>query len=456
MGKDLSFKFKNAYDVCDEAEVKNIYDYAEGYRDFLNNAKTERDAVKKAIALAEKEGFKEYKLGDKIEKGGKYYCNNRNKSLYVFVIGKEDITNGIRISAAHIDSPRIDLKQNPLYQDGEMAFFKTHYYGGIKKYQWTTIPLAIHGVVVKENGETVDVCIGEDDNDPIFYVTDLLPHLGKDQMSKTMSEGVTGESLNILVGSKPEGDGDDKLRSGVLAILNEKYGITEADFVSSELTCVPAYKVRDVGFDRSLLGGYGHDDKVCSYPALTAIFEASKTQPEHTLMAILADKEEIGSCGNTGMKTAYFVDLIAEIADQLGANERIVRANSKCLSADVNAAYDPNYSEVYEKKNCGYVNKGVVITKFTGARGKSGSSDASAEYLGFIRKILNEAGVVWQHAELGKVDQGGGGTVASYIAEKNIDTIDMGVGVLSMHAPYEVISKADLYMTHKAFAAFNK
>nr|MBQ4320390.1 aminopeptidase [Clostridia bacterium] len=452
--EQLCYKPKNVYSVADEATEKAIHDYAEEYKTFLDASKTEREAVVEGIRLAEAKGYVPYKLGEKVTAGGKYYYNNRGKSLFVFNIGSAPITEGIKIAAAHVDSPRIDLKQRPLYEDSGIGFFKTHYYGGIKKYQWTTIPLALHGTVTRADGSTVDVVIGEDDSDPVFYITDLLIHLAKDQMVKSLGEGISGESLNIVLGTKEFKDDkvDERVKLNLLNILYEKYNITEADFLSAELTMVPAYKSRDIGLDRSLIGGYGHDDRVCAYPALSAIFEVEN--PTHTTMAVLADKEEIGSNGNTGMKSSILVDLIDAIAASFDVSGAVVRAASQCLSADVNAAFDPNYPEVLERRNCAYLNNGVVLTKYTGSRGKSGTSDASAEFVGCIRKIFDEAGVIWQTAELGKVDQGGGGTVAAYIAEQNIDVVDLGVAVLAMHAPYEVIAKADLYMTYRAFAAF--
>ena len=451
----LFYDHTNVYKAIDEVEKDRMNEYAKGYLSFMAKAKTEREAVAEGIAMAKAEGFVPYTMGMPIERGGKYYYNNRGKALYLFTVGKKSLEEGIRISAAHVDSPRLDLKQVPLYEESEMVFFKTHYYGGIKKYQWTTIPLALHGVIYKKDGERVDVVIGEDDCDPVFYINDLLPHLGKDQMKKSLAEAFTGEDLNILIGSEPvKDDTKDAVKLNIMILLNEKYGITEADFLSAELTAVPAFKPRYVGFDRSLIAAYGHDDKVCAYPALTALFE--NPEPEYTLMTILADKEEIGSEGNTGMKCQVFTDIMEEISRAMGANYHVVKENSKCLSADVNAAFDPNFAEVYERKNSSYINHGIVMTKFTGARGKSGSSDASAEYVSFVRNIFDKHGVIWQTGELGKVDQGGGGTVAAYIAQKNIDTVDLGVAVISMHAPIEVISKADLYMAHKAFSAFNK
>ncbi len=451
---ELSYKKKNVYSSVSEDEIAKINEYAKGYCAFLDAAKTEREAVKKSIEMVSAYGFKPYDFGDKLEVGGKYYYNNRGRALYLFVIGSENLENGIRISAAHIDSPRLDLKQNPLYEEGNMGFMKTHYYGGIKKYQWTAIPLALHGVVITGDGKSIDICIGEDDNDPVFYINDLLPHLGRDQMAKTASQVVPGEKLNVLVGSIPLGEESSDIKLGILKILSEKYGIKEEDFLSAEISAVPAFKARDIGFDRSIIGAYGHDDRVCAYPALSALIETEA--PVHTIMTILADKEETGSGGNTGMRSDIFTDLIAEISAAMGANERKVRAASRCLSADVNAVFDPNFADVYETKNSAFLNCGVVMSKYTGSGGKGGTSDASAEMVAFVRDLFAKEGVIWQSAELGKVDQGGGGTVAVYIANHNIEVVDLGVGVISMHAPYEAISKADLYMTYKAFLAFNK
>lgn len=452
----LFYERKNALTDIAEDDEKAIFDYAEGYKKFLDLAKTERESVDYAVKYAKENGFSEFEYGKKYKAGDKIYFNNRGKSIYLVVIGKENIEKGVSIAAAHIDSPRIDLKQCPLYEDSGMAFFKTHYYGGIKKYQWTAIPLALHGTVALKGGKKLDLCIGEKADDPVFYITDLLPHLGKDQMANTGGKLIKGEGLNILVGSKPfHGEkAKDSIKLNILSILNKEYGIVEEDFLSAELTLVPAEKARDLGFDRSMICAYGHDDRVCSYPILTAAVEASKKTPKHTLITILADKEETGSNGNTGMKTQAFDDMLDEICINMGANPRIVYANSRCLSADVNACYDPNYAEVYEAKNSAFINCGVCVTKFTGSGGKSSTNDASAEYMAEIRDILDGAGVSWQTGELGKVDQGGGGTVALMIAQRNIETVDIGVAVLSMHAPYEVISKSDLYAAYKAFSAF--
>ncbi|MBQ9744010.1 MAG: aminopeptidase [Clostridia bacterium] len=450
----LFYKKENTFANADETYSKRVSDYAEGYKAFLDNAKTEREAVCESIKMLKNAGYTEYNLGDKIEKGGAYYFNNRGKSLYAFRIGEENPERGIRICAAHIDSPRLDLKQHPLYENEGLAYFKTHYYGGIRKYQWVTIPLALHGVVTLINGENVEITIGENENDPVFCITDLLPHLAKEQVSKPMGSVFTGEGMNLLIGSQPFGKCDEAVKLNVLSILNEKYGISENDFMSAELVALPAGKARDMGLDKSMIHAYGHDDKVCAYPALTSVIDCKDS--EHTVMCILADKEEIGSDGVSGMKSSLMVDIINEIAVATGANASVVRANSMCLSADVNAGYDPMFPEVYEKRNSAIMNCGVVMSKYTGSGGKSSTSDASAEYVAYIRRIFQEEGVIWQTAELGKVDAGGGGTVAKYIANQNITTVDLGVPVLSMHAPYEVIAKNDLYETHKAFCAFCK
>ncbi len=451
----LFFKAKGTYEVLSDEDISAAYDYAESYKKYLDASKTERECVTASIKMLEEDGFVPYSFGMKVNAGEKYYYNNRGKSLVAFVIGTESIENGVYFSAAHIDSPRVDLKQHPLYEAEGLGYLKTHYYGGIKKYQWTAIPLALHGVIVKADGTTENIVIGEDDSDPVFYIDDLLPHLAKDQVRKPLGEGIDGEQLNLLSGSRPFEKGmPEGVKLNILKLLNDKYGMTEADFMSAELSAVPAWKARDIGLDRSLIGSYGHDDRVCAYPSLTALMAVK--DPVHTTMAVLADKEEVGSDGNSGMQSAVYYDIIAAIAEAMGVSEKIVRANSKCLSADVNAAVDPNFPGIQERRNACVVNGGVVITKYTGARGKSGTSDASAEFTGFVRNLLDGAGIVWQTSELGKVDQGGGGTVAKYIANHNIDVIDLGVPVLSMHAPYEVVSKTDVYMTHKALEAFFK
>ena len=448
---ELLYQKRNFFE-CMPEKKDAAYAYAKKYMDYLDRSKTEREAVAHTIALAKAKGYTEYKLGDKLECGGKYYLNNRGKSLYLFNIGEDSPEKGIKILAAHIDSPRLDLKQRPLFEEGGMAFLKTHYYGGIRKYQWTAIPLALRGVVVKKDESVVDVMIGEDEGDPILYVNDLLPHLAKEQSEKPLATAISGEQLNLLIGSEPEDGEKDAVKKNVMALLCEKYGICEDDFVSAELCAVPALKAKDVGLDRSMIAAYGHDDKVCAFPSVTALFET--TNRAATSMVVLADKEETGSDGNTGMQSRMLFDLIEEIAEQRGANPRLVRANSFCISSDVTAAYDPNFAEVYEKANSAFLNCGVALSKYTGSRGKSGTSDASAETVGKIRRIFAENDVVWQSAELGKIDIGGGGTVAKYIANLNIDTIDIGVPVISMHAPYEVISKADVYSAHVAFLAF--
>ncbi len=457
MLEQLSYKKKNIYEEASPEKIKAIYDYSVGYMKYLDAAKTEREAVVASIALAKKAGYTEYKIGDKISIGDKKYLNHKGKCFVMFSVGENDIErDGVKILAAHIDSPRLDLKQVPMYEDSGMGFLKTHYYGGVKKYQWTAIPLALHGVMVKADGEIVDVNIGEDDSDPIFYINDLLPHLGQKQAAEPLGSAISGETLNILIGGLPYDDKDvsDKIKLTALSMLNDKYGVTEEDFLSAELSLVPAYKARDIGFDRALVAAYGHDDKVCSYPAITSLIDHADTK--HTVVVVLADKEEIGSVGISGMQSAVFMDVIEEIALALGKNPRVVRNSSKCLSADVTACYDPNFSDVYEKRNSAMISCGTTMSKYTGARGKSSTNDASAELVGYFRKIFAENGVIWQTAELGKVDAGGGGTVAMYIANQNIETVDLGVPVISMHAPYEVVSKADVYSTYEAFSAFIK
>ena len=450
----LFYKKKDFYEQFGEEELKAAFEYAKGYAAYLDDSKTEREAVARSIADAEKNGFVPYSFGMELEVGGKYYYNNRDKNLFVFTIGKESLENGFRISAAHVDSPRIDLKPCPLYQEGGMSFFKTHYYGGIRKYQWVTIPLALHGVVVKADGTVVNVTIGEDDSDPLLYINDLLPHLGHGDDKKPMGEAIPAEKLNVLVGSIPCGEGEDAIKLNVMKLLNEKYGIVEEDFLSAELCVVPAMKARDVGLDRSMIGAYGHDDRVCAYPALTALFD--NVGGEHSLMCILADKEETGSDGNTGMSSDLILDLIASISTALGVDPIKVRANSKCLSADVSAAYDPNFAEVFERRNAPMLSCGAILMKYTGSRGKGGTSDANPEFIGWLRGVMAKDNVLWQTGELGKVDVGGGGTVAKFIAKHNIDTVDLGVPVISMHAPYEIVSKVDVYETYRAFCAFSK
>ena len=449
----LTYQSKNAAKESDQKKKDAVFKFAKGYMSFLDQCKIEREAVRYAVSLAEKNGYVPFEYGKTYRPGDKVYYDNRGKSVILANIGTESPEEGFGIVAAHIDSPRVDLKPDPLWEKDEIAYFKTHYYGGIKKYQWPTIPLALHGRVVKENGETVDFTLGEKDEDPVFYITDLLPHLGYEQMAKKASDIISGEEgLYALAGATPADDKDakDAVKLGVLKILQEQYGMVEEDFLSSELTLVPAMKARDVGFDRSMIGSYGHDDRVCAYPGLMAILNAKK--PKYTAVCVLTDKEEIGSSGNTGLNTNYLYDFLVELCGT--GNVRKAMRNSWCLSADVNACYDPNYWRSFDKQNASLLHHGTVITKYTGARGKSGTSDASAEFVGKIRAILNKDHVVWQTGELGRVDAGGGGTVAQYIAKLNIDVVDLGVPVLSMHAPYEVISKYDLYATYEACLAF--
>ena len=449
----LTYSSVNAAKVGSAGKEAATVTFAEGYKAFLDECKIEREAVRYAIRAAEKKGYKPFQYGKKYKAGDKVYLDNRGKSVILANIGTASFEEGFGIVAAHIDSPRIDLKPNPLCEKDEIAYFKTHYYGGIKKYQWPTIPLALHGRVVLANGETVDFALGEKEEDPIFYITDLLPHLAQEQMAKKAGEFISAENgLNVLVGATPTKGKDDKdpVKLFVLKYLHENFGMVEEDFLSAELTLVPAMKARDVGFDRALIASYGHDDRVCAYPGLMAVLDANK--PKYTAVCVLTDKEEIGSTGNTGLNTNYLYDFLSELCGE--KNVRLAMRNSWCLSADVNACYDPNYADAFEKQNASQLNHGVVITKYTGSRGKSGTSDASAEFMGKIRTILNQNKVVWQIGELGRVDLGGGGTVAQYIAKLNIDVVDLGVPVLSMHAPYEVISKRDLYATYEACLAF--
>ncbi len=452
---DLTYKRQNIYAIADEAERKRIAEYCEGYKKFLDNGKTERETVDETVKMVEAAGYKHYTLGDKINKGDKLYLINRGKALFILRAGTADVAkNGVRILVAHVDSPRLDLKQVPLFEKSDIAFLKTHYYGGIKKYHWLTIPLALHGVVVLKDGKKVNICIGEQESDPVFYITDLLPHLSQELNTKTIADGFQAENLNLIIGGIPaDGEEKDAVKIGVLRLLNEKYGIIEEDFLSAELEAVPAVKAKDVGLDRAFVASYGHDDRVCAYPEITATLE---TDTEQTVLTILADKEEIGSEGNTGMQCILIRDILDEIAKSYGVNPAVLREHSMCLSADVTAGYDPAYASAFEEMNVGFVGKGVTMNKFTGARGKSGSNDASAEFIGYLRSVLARDGVIWQTGELGRVDLGGGGTVAKYIANNNIDTVDMGVPVLSMHSPYELVSKADVYSAHKAFSAFIK
>ena len=450
-------KKENGWKSVNDEKRQAIFDFSKGYMDFLNQAKTEREFVKKARKLADQNGFKDIIEFDTLKPGDKVYFVNRNKSMYLAVIGTESIEKGLHIIGSHVDSPRLDLKPNPLYEDTEMAYFKTHYYGGIKKYQWTTIPLSIHGTIVKTNGEKIDICIGEDENDPIFTITDLLPHLAQDQMEKKLKNGIDGEDLNLLIGSIPyEEKGKDQVKLNILNILHQKYGITEADLTSTEIEVVPAFRARSMGFDESMVAAYGQDDKVCAYTSLVAMMELENVK--NTAICILSDKEEIGSMGNTGMESHMFDFFVSEILNKLGVNKPNlldkVFCFSKMLSSDVDAGFDPIYASVSDKINAGFLGKGISLNKYTGARGKSGASDANAEYVAWVRKVLEENDIHYQVAELGKVDVGGGGTIAYIIANKGADVIDCGVPVLSMHAPYEVTSKYDIYSAYKTYKAF--
>ena len=447
---------KNGLSLASEETVNSAYAYADGYKKFLDNAKTEREAAKIAVLMAEKKGFVPFEIGKEYKAGDKVYFNNRGKTVAFAVIGKQTADNGINITAAHIDSPRLDLKPNPLYEDSELALFKTHYYGGLRKYQWTAVPLAIHGVFALKDGTVKEVSIGENEDEPKFVINDLLPHLSAEQNKRTLSDGIKGEELNVLVGSRPfkADEGSELVKLNILNLLNQKYGISEDDFLSAELEMVPAHKACDIGFDGSLIGAYGQDDRVCAYPALTAILEVEN--PEKTALAILADKEEIGSTGNTGLESDFLRYVIGDIAKMQKVDATVALRNSNCLSADVNAGFDPTFPDVMDRRNASFLNYGVVVTKYTGARGKSGTSDASAEYAAYVRNMLDKAGIVWQTGELGKVDLGGGGTVAMYIANMGVDVIDLGVPVLSMHAPFETTSKFDVYMCYKAMYEFMK
>lgn len=455
--QDLLFNKKvNAAETLSDDEIKTADDFCEGYKDFLYNCKTEREVAKWAEETAVKVGFKPFnEFGEPLKAGEKVYVMNRGKAIMLCVKGKKPINEGVRIAAAHIDSPRVDLKQCPVYEDSSIAYFKTHYYGGIKKYQWAAIPLSLHGRICKNDGTYVDVRIGEDKGDPKFCITDILPHLAIEQYQRKPNELIKGEEMNILIGSRPfkDDDASEKTKLNILKLLYDKYGIVERDFLSAELELVPAFTVDDIGFDRSMIGGYGHDDRVCAYPAFEAILNLDVV-PEYTAITVLTDKEEIGSMGNTGLNSSYMKYFIEDLARLEGFEGRDVLRHSKCLSADVNAAFDPTWAFAFEKNNASMLNGGVCVTKFTGARGKSETSDASAEFVGWVKALLENNGVVWQSGELGKVDGGGGGTVAMYVANLDVDTIDVGVPVLSMHAPYEVVSKLDVYMAYKAFKVF--
>ncbi|WP_409968565.1 aminopeptidase [Bengtsoniella intestinalis] len=449
----LSVK-KNGYDRFDHSQLPAMEDYCTDYKAFLDAGKTERACVKEFIRQAEGQGYVPFVRGMALEAGSKVYWNNRDKGLMLAYMGNLPLDAGAQISASHIDAPRLDLKPNPLFEDSELAYLKTHYYGGIRKYQWVTIPLELRGVVSLKDGTNVEVNIGADAGDPNFVITDLLPHLGQEQGRKPLNEAISGESLNLLVGSKPIGEagGSGRAKLAVMKLLNEKYGIVEDDFTSAELEAVPAGNACDIGLDRSMIGAYGHDDRVCSYAAVKAMFDLTEI-PQKTAICVLADKEEIGSDGVTGMKSWVFDDFMEALCDIQQVNVRECYGNSFCVSADVTAAFDPQFAEVFEKRNAAFVNYGVGINKYTGARGKSGASDATAEAMAYIRRVFDDANVIWQVNELGKIDVGGGGTVAAYMANRNIDTVDAGVPVLGMHAPFETVSKLDCYQTYLGMKA---
>ena len=462
MGDSLKEKLfdkkESGWKDLDENTKNEVFALSKRYMDFLNVSKTEREFIKNARKMADEHGFRDIMEFSSLKPGDKVYFVNREKSMYLAIIGEESVENGIHIIGSHVDSPRLDLKPNPLCEEGGLAYFKTHYYGGIKKYQWTTIPLSIHGVLVKANGEKMEVNIGEDENDPIFTITDLLPHLAQAQMEKKLKDGVEGENLSLLVGSIPydEKECAEQVKLNVLNILNKKYGITEADFTSSELELIPQFKARSLGFDESMVAAYGQDDKVCAFTSLAAMMEL--TNVKKTAVCILSDKEEIGSMGNTGMESHMFDFFISEVLNKLGINRPNlldkVFCFSKMLSSDVDAGYDPLYASVSDKHNAGFIGKGISLNKYTGARGKSGASDANAEYVAWVRNVLESNGIKYQVAELGKVDIGGGGTIAYILANKGTDVIDCGVPVLSMHAPYEVTSKFDVFEAYKTYGAF--
>ena len=452
----LCMEKKNGQLRVDDECLKKADDFCEGYKTYLDNGKTEREAVTAAIRLAEAAGFAPQEKGRVYQPGERYYVNNRGKCAAFVVVGKEDASHGVRIGAAHIDSPRLDLKPNPLYEDIELGLLKTHYYGGIRKYQWVTIPLALHGVIAKKDGTVLNVVIGEDEKDPCFVINDLLPHLAQEQNRRSLGDGIRGEELNVLIGSRPfrADEGSELVKLNLLNILYEKYGITEDDFLSAELEVVPAFKARDLGLDRSMIGAYGHDDRVCAYPTLMAIIDTKL--PEKTAICILADKEEIGSVGPTGLESDFVRYTVSDIARMQGIEPDDALRASQCLSADVNAGVDPTFSDVFERRNASFINYGIVLTKYTGGGGKGGSNDASAEFMAQIRAMMDEAGIIWQIGELGKVDIGGGGTVAKFVSSLGIDTVDVGVPVLAMHAPFETVAKLDVYMTFRTLQEFFK
>lgn len=460
--EDLQLKKKNIWQEVSKEEHDAIFAYGEDYKNFLDYGKTERLATKFLLAEAKKNGFValDQAVKNGLKAGDKIYLNNKDKSLVLMVLGKDDLENGMNIVGAHIDSPRLDLKANPLYEDSNLALLKTHYYGGIKKYQWTTIPLALHGVIVNSEDEMIEISIGDKEDDPVFYITDLLAHLSADLNKKTMAEGITGESLNLLAGhsSFAIDDKENPIKKAILKKLYDDYKIVEEDFQIAELEAVPAGKARDVGFDRSMIAAHGHDDRVCSYAAFKAIMEIEN--PEKTAVVLLVDKEEIGSVGNTGMQAKFFENMVAEVSAGLGHHSNLLvrraLANSKCLSADVSPAMDPDYKDTMDPLNSAYLGQGICMSKYVGARGKGGSNDANAEFLREVRNIFRANNVIYQTGELGKIDQGGGGTIAGYVAKYGAEVLDIGTAMLSMHAPIELVSKADAYMTYKAYKAFIK
>lgn len=453
--EELTWKFPHIAKDAPE-QVEEAAAFCEGYKTFLDEGKTERECVKKAVELLKAAGYAEFDTQGSYQPGDKVYYVNRNKAIIATTFGEKSVKEGIRMNGAHIDSPRLDLKPSPVYEKDDMALFKTHYYGGIRKYQWATIPLAMHGVIIKKNGETVELNLGEKPGDPVFCITDLLPHLSAEQNERKLKDGIKGEELNIVIGSIPYTDDEVKepVKLMALKLMNEQFGITEKDFLRAEVEFVPAHKASDVGFDRSMVGAYGQDDRICAYTALMA--EIDTKNPTYTTMTILTDKEEIGSEGNTGLNSNYVGDYITYLAELEGVNPKEVFRNTICLSSDVNAAYDPTFASVYDPLNSSYVNKGCVLTKYTGARGKSGSNDASAELMAKVIGIMEKEGVYWQIGELGAVDVGGGGTIAKFVASMNIDVVDLGVPILSMHAPFELASKLDVLNTYRAFKAFYK
>lgn len=451
--EELTWKFPHIAKEAPE-QVEEAAAFCEGYKAFLDEGKTERECVKKAVELLKAAGYAEFDTQGSYQPGDKVYYVNRNKAIIATTFGEKSVKEGIRMNGAHIDSPRLDLKPSPVYEKDDMALFKTHYYGGIRKYQWATIPLAMHGVIIKKNGEMVELNLGEKPGDPVFCITDLLPHLSAEQNERKLKDGIKGEELNIVIGSIPYTDDEVKepVKLMALKLMNEQFGITEKDFLRAEVEFVPAHKASDVGFDRSMVGAYGQDDRICAYTALMA--EIDTKNPTYTTMTILTDKEEIGSEGNTGLNSNYVGDYITYLAELEGVNPKEVFCNTICLSSDVNAAYDPTFASVYDPLNSSYVNKGCVLTKYTGARGKSGSNDASAELMAKVIGIMEKEGVYWQIGELGAVDVGGGGTIAKFVASMNIDVVDLGVPILSMHAPFELASKLDVLNTYRAFKAF--